>query len=159
MKSILNKVEKIILVILAVLFAVMVLALFYQIVMRFIFKSANAWSEELTRYSFIWMSMLGSSIATRRSRNMEVDFFVNLMPKTLRKINTIVTKGLIIAFIFVIIFYGINLVGITHKQLSAGLRLPMSYMYAAVPTGGVLMLIFTIETIINDIRNKKVREV
>ena len=158
MKSVLDKIEQIILTILAMLFAVMVIALFYQIVMRFVFENANAWSEELTRYSFIWMSMLGSSVATRRSRNMDVDFLVNLMPKPLKTVNSVVTKTLIILFILVIIIYGISLVGITHKQLSAGLRLPMSYMYAAVPVGGVLMLIFTIEVIINNIKNSKVKE-
>lgn len=154
MKLILDKLEKIILWLLALLFAVMVVSLFYQIVMRFLFESANAWSEELTRYSFIWMTMLGSSIATRRSRNMDVDFIVNRMPKPLRNVNTVFTKGLIIAFLLVLIVYGISLVGITFKQLSAGLRVPMAYIYAAVPTGGILMLIFTIEVIINDIKSK-----
>lgn len=159
MKIVLDKLEKIILVILAILFAVMVIALFYQIVMRFLFQSANSWSEELTRYSFIWMSMLGSAVATRRSRNMDVDFIVNRMPKTMKMINSIVTKGLIVAFLVVIIVYGASLVSITFKQLSPGLRLPMAYMYASVPVGGFLMLVYTIEIIINDIKSRKTKEV
>lgn len=158
MKLILDKTEKIILVILAILFATMVISLFYQIIMRFVFENANSWSEELTRYSFIWMTMLGSSLATRRNRNMNVDFVVNKMPEPLRKINNVLTKTLILAFIMVIIIYGIGLVGMTHKQMSPGLKLPMSYMYSAIPTGGILMLIFTIENIINDFKNK-VKEV
>lgn len=158
MKLILDKLEKIILGVLAILFSVMVISLFYQIIMRFILKSANAWSEELTRYSFIWLSMLGSAVATRRSRNMDVDFLVRRMPKLLRNINTVITKGLIIAFLMVIIVYGTVLVGMTHKQLSAGLQIPMSYIYASVPVGGLLILIFTIEVIIDDIINSKVKE-
>jgi C4-dicarboxylate transporter DctQ subunit len=158
MKLILEKLEKIILAILALLFAVMVLALFYQIVMRFIFQSANAWSEELTRYSFVWLVMLGSAVATRRSRNMDVDFFVKKMPTLIRNINTVATKSLIIGFILIIIVYGFNLVEITHKQLSAGLQLPMSYMYASIPVGGILLLIFTLEVIITDIKKSKVKE-
>nr|WP_300092520.1 TRAP transporter small permease [Sedimentibacter sp.] len=158
MKLILDKLEKVILGILAVLFAVMVVALFFQIVMRFVFKNANTWSEELTRYSFVWLSMLGASVATRRSRNMDVDFLVKKMPKVLRIINTVFTRSLIIAFLLVIIIYGVNLVGMTFKQLSAGLRVPMAYMYGAVPTGGVLMLLFTIENIIKDIKNSRVKE-
>lgn len=159
MKLLFDKVEKIILWLLALLFAVMVVSLFYQIIMRFLFKSANSWSEELTRYSFIWMTMLGSAVATRRSRNMDVDFIVNKMPKLLKRVNTFITKGLIIAFLLVIIVYGISLVGITFKQLSAGLRIPMACIYAAIPTGGILILIFTIEIIISDIKNSKVKEV
>jgi TRAP-type C4-dicarboxylate transport system permease small subunit len=158
MKLILDKIEKIILGILAVLFTVMVVALFFQIVMRFVFKNANTWSEELTRYSFVWLSMLGASVATRRSRNMDVDFIVNKMPKTLKNINTVFTRGLIITFLLVLIIFGISLVGITIKQLSPGLRIPMAYMYGAVPAGSALMLLFTIENIIRDIKNSKVKE-
>jgi TRAP-type C4-dicarboxylate transport system permease small subunit len=158
MKLILDKLEKILLGILAVLFAVMVVALFFQIVMRFVFKNANTWSEELTRYSFVWMSMLGASVATRRSRNMDVDFLVKKMPKVLRIVNTVFTRSLIIAFLIVITVYGINLVSITFKQLSPGLRLPMAYMYGAVPAGGILMLLFTFENIIRDIKNSRVKE-
>ena len=158
MKLILDKVEKVLLGILALLFAVMVIALFFQIVMRFVFKNANTWSEELTRYSFVWLSMLGASVATRRSKNMDVDFLVKKMPRTLRIVNTIFTKSLIIAFLLVITIYGVSLVGITFKQLSPGLRIPMAYMYGAVPAGGALMLMFTIENIIRDIKNSKVKE-
>ncbi|HCS11190.1 MAG TPA: TRAP transporter small permease [Clostridiales bacterium] len=158
MKKILDNLEKFILVILALLFATMTIALFYQIIMRFVFQSANVWSEELTRFAFIWMSMLGVAVATRRSKNMDVDFIVNLMPKIMKLINSIFTKALIIGFLFVLIFYGIELVTITFKQLSPGMRLPMAYMYLSVPVGGILMLIFTIENIINDIKNRKIKE-
>ena len=89
MKKILDNLEKFILVILALLFATMTIALFYQIIMRFVFQSANVWSEELTRFAFIWMSMLGVAVATRRSKNMDVDFIVNLMPKIMKLINSI----------------------------------------------------------------------
>jgi len=159
MKLIFDKLERFILYILAALFAVMVISLFYQIIMRFIFQSANAWSEELTRYAFIWMSMLGSSVATRRSRNMDVDFIVNCMPKNLKIINKFVTRGLIIAFLLVLIVYGTNLVGITHKQLSAGIRIPMSYVYASVPVGAILILLFTVEIIADEIKSRRVKEV
>ncbi len=159
MKLIFDKLEKFILYILALLFAAMVISLFYQIIMRFIFQSANAWSEELTRYAFIWMSMLGSSVATRRSRNMDVDFIVNRMPKNLKIINKFVTRGLIIAFLLVLIVYGTSLVGITHKQLSAGIRIPMSYVYASVPIGAILILLFTVEIIADEIKSRRVKEV
>lgn len=159
MKKVLDKLEKIILGILAILFAVMVIAFFYQIILRFLFERGNPWSEELTRYAFIWLSMLGSAVATRRSRNMDVDFIVKRMPKTMQIINSLFTKGLIIAFLMVIIVYGFSLVSITFKQLSPGLRVPMAYMYAAVPVGGLLMLLFTLEIIINDMKNRKAKEV
>ncbi|HHV46838.1 MAG TPA: TRAP transporter small permease [Tissierellia bacterium] len=154
-KLILNKLEKLILLLIAILFTIMVVSLFLQIILRFIFKSANTWSEELTRYTFAWMVMLGSSVALRRSRHMNVDYFIRRIPENVGKINFIIINLLIIVFLLAIIIHGIELVSLTHKQLSPGMRIPMSYAYLAMPVGGILMLLFTIELFFTNLRNKK----
>lgn len=145
-KLIFNKIENIILLILAIIFAIMVTSLFSQVVLRYIFKSATPWAEELTRYAFIWMSMLGAAVAARRGRHMNVDYFVNIMPKSIRIIIIFLANILVIAFLIVATKYGIDLVIMTHKQLSSGMRIPMSYVYLSMPIGSILMILFMIES-------------
>jgi TRAP-type C4-dicarboxylate transport system permease small subunit len=154
----LNNLEKLILILLGILFAVMVTSLFYQIILRYFFHKANTWTEELTRYSFVWLVLLGSSVATRRGKQMNVDFVVNLMPKKLAKVNYVFTNLLINALFLVIMVYGFQLVSITHKQLSAGMQIPMSYIYLALPVGGSLMFLFTIESYFDKFKQNKERE-
>ena len=49
MKKVLDKLEKALLILMGILLAVMVLSIFYQVLLRYVFQSANVWSEELAR--------------------------------------------------------------------------------------------------------------
>ncbi len=157
-KSLFDKLEKLILFLLSALFAVMVISIFLQIVLRYVFHSANPWAEELTRYSFVWLTMLGASVASRKRRHMNVDFFTNMMPKIALKINNVIASILTLSLFLVMIIYGANLASITHKQLSAALSMPMSYAYLAIPVGGFLMLLFTVESYFVKNINEAVKE-
>jgi TRAP-type C4-dicarboxylate transport system permease small subunit len=153
-----DKLEKLILFLLSIIFPVMVVSIFLQIVMRYVFHSANSWAEELTRYALAWLTMLGASVAVRRGRHMNVDYFINKLPKPIFKVNTFITNILILAFFIVLIKYGFDLVSITHKQLSAAMSMPMSYAYLSIPSGGILMLLFTIESFLINRFNGKPKE-
>lgn len=154
MEKILDKLEKIMINILAIIFGIMVFAIFYQIVLR-AFSKTNVWSEEITRYLFVWLSMLGSAVALRRGSHMQVDILIDLFPDKVKNAIEFLTNTLVIAFFLLIIIYGSNLVAMTYKQSSAGLGIPMSYPYLALPVGGALMLLFTIEAIIKKHKIKK----
>jgi len=140
-KILFDKIEKVIMIALSIMFLVMVGAIFLQVVMRYVFNNANAWSEELARYTFVWLTLLGASVAVRKTSH-----FINLMPRKLVKILYIFTNALLIAFFLVVIKYGFDLVAITFKQKSAGMGMPMAYPYLALPVGAILMLMFTIES-------------
>ena len=58
--DLLEKVQK---TILAVTVPVMVLVMLYQVVLRYVFSNSNSWSEEVTRYLFIFNVMMASAIA------------------------------------------------------------------------------------------------
>ena len=47
---------------LVVMFALMVIFIFLQIIMRFVVGHSLVWSEELGKFIFVWLSWLGISI-------------------------------------------------------------------------------------------------
>lgn len=143
---VMDKIEKVLVYFLSATFAIMAASLFYQIIMRYIFKNANVWTEELTRYLFIWLTMIGSAVAYRNGRHMDVDYFVGLMSKKIKSINFVVCNALLLSFLGTVFYQGIKLVGVTHKQLSSGMRIPMSYIYLAIPVGCFLTLLFAFES-------------
>ncbi|HKL09823.1 MAG TPA: TRAP transporter small permease [Clostridia bacterium] len=157
-KKLFDKIEKSIMIILSIMLFVMVGAIFTQVIMRYVFNNANAWSEELAKYTFVWLTMLGSAVAVRKCAHMKVDYFINMMPKKLVKVLNVITNALLILFFLVVIKYGFDLVGITFKQKSAGMGMPMAYPYLALPIGGILMLMFTIESYFNKNENNVVEE-
>ena len=148
MTRILDFIEKILRVLVSCFFAVMVSSITYQIILRYVFARANAWSEELARYSFVWLSMLAAAIGTRHARHMNIDYFVNRMPRHMKLFVEMGTRGLAMFFFWILGYKGVELCVLTMNQHSTGLEIPMGYVYLAIPIGAFLMILFTIEDIL-----------
>lgn len=143
--------EKILSVILAILLAAMVLIFCYQVFLRYVLHGANAWSEDLTRYLFVYTVLLGAGIATRKASHLTVDMFIDLLPKKIKLVLQIIFCGLIYFFLFFLFTEGMNLVQNTMKSISASLRVPMAYFYLAIPIGAVLMMLNLFEYLCHQI--------
>ena len=65
-------------VILIVMLSAMVLIMFYQVIMRYVFSNAQPWCEELTLYLGVFSIFLGLGVATRQESHLQVDFLLRL---------------------------------------------------------------------------------
>ena len=118
--------------------AAMVVLTGLQIACR-IWFTALAWSEELTRYLMVWATFLGASCVYRRSGHISVTVFQALFPESCQKVMQICCHLLCCAFFIAAVLYGIDYMGMQSRQLSAALRIPMSWVYLAIPVGCGLM--------------------
>ena len=62
-----------------------VLLIFSQILMRTIFNYSLSWTEELSRYIFIWQTWLGTSIALKYKQHIRVEILINFLKKIKNK--------------------------------------------------------------------------
>jgi len=76
---------------LALLFAVMVLVTFTQVVARYVFNAGAVWALELTTFSFAWLVLLGVSYGVKRNAHLGVDAFVKLFPGRIQRIFGLIT--------------------------------------------------------------------
>ncbi|MDR1242765.1 MAG: TRAP transporter small permease [Deltaproteobacteria bacterium] len=143
----LDRVDRVLIALLAAFSAIMVLVMLYQIVLRYCFSSANVWAEELTRFIFVWVTTLGASVAIRRNVHLRVDLVVDFLKPRPRFILQIITYTLILLFLIYLFQLGVDLMSRTMINKSAGLRLPMAYPYAAIPVGAAFMILSCIEFI------------
>ncbi len=150
-----NVVEKIVETLLWVSLVTMVLAMLYQVVLRYIFNSSNVWSEELSCFLFAYVVMLGAALATRKGGHLQVDFLINLLNPKMKSISVIVSTIAGIAFLLFFMRYAIILCQSTTNSISTGLKIPMSYVYACLPFGGGLMVLSSIEVILKSIETIK----
>lgn len=142
--KILNIIEKIITSLLGAFLVVMVFAIGLQIVLRALGK-ANVWSEELARYLFAWLVLLGGCVAIRKNSHLQVDFFTNMMkPKLCALVQAIC---MIVGMVFLVFLCATSLplIANTFTNTSAGLRIPMAYIYMCIPAGSALMVLFGAE--------------
>ncbi|WP_058484935.1 TRAP transporter small permease [Defluviitalea phaphyphila] len=133
---------------------IMVLTILLQIFSRTFMKVPFAWTEELSRITFMWFCFLGSSIAMKKKAHLGIDYFANKFSKTAKFINEIIIYILIGCFGFALAFYGIQVTKIMHKQLASVLRIPMSYFYAVIPITGILFLILAVYFLIEMFKSK-----
>lgn len=72
--------------VMAVLLAAMVFLVFGNVVLRYVFNSGIAISEELSRWLFVWMVFLGAIVGLREHAHLGVDSFVKMLSPMGRKI-------------------------------------------------------------------------
>mgnify|MGYP005805075551 FL=1 len=135
--------------------AVMSVVVFIQVFFRYVVKGSLPWSEELSRYLLVWTAFMGGAYGVRQGAHIGVEAFMLLFPKKIQKIVAILVKIGGIILCAVICYYGWRIVGtqIEKNQLSPAMRIPMGYMYAAIPIGMIFFIIRYIQDIIDDVKN------
>ena len=73
-------------VMIAACLAAMVVLVFTNVVMRYIFNSGIATSEELSRWLLVWLTFLGAIVALRQHAHLGVDTLVRALPPLGKKI-------------------------------------------------------------------------
>jgi TRAP-type transport system small permease protein len=81
---------------LALLMAAMVVLVFGNVVMRYLFNSGIAVSEELSRWLFVWMVFLGAIVGLREHAHLGVDSFVKMLPPLGRKVCYAISHALML---------------------------------------------------------------
>ena len=139
--DILNRITE---VVLLVVLTAMAVAVFLQVIFRYVLSLPLFWTEEFARYCLVWASLLGSAVAVKRGQHIAVTILVERLPSAMSRTLKIMALIAVAVILAVILWGGIQLVAITRAQISPALRVPMSIPYLAVPVGAALMLFHTI---------------
>jgi C4-dicarboxylate transporter DctQ subunit len=124
-----------------ILLFVISISVFAQVASRYAFEVPLSWTEELSRYCLIWLMFIGAAMALKEKGHFVVDLLVCKLPGKIRTYIEIALLVSIGAFVGIMMVTGVNLLPITELQISAALRIPMSYIYLSIPVGSALMLI------------------
>ena len=109
------------------------------------------WTEELSRFVFIWMVMLGAMVGVREGTHFDVDVWPTLRPRA-NAVLRIVSHLLMLVFALVYMWWGIEFVQFGWNQSSELAELPMTYIFIAWPLSGLTWAVFLGEHFIADIR-------
>jgi len=132
-----------------------VIIVFSQVIMRSVFNYSLSWSEELSRYIFIWQTWLGTSIALRDNEHIKVELLLNLFKNERVKIVIKIIASIIwFVFCLFLIINGFELLQsmARRKALSSGLRIPLTYVYASLPISSLLICLRLFPKIFEDIK-------
>lgn len=126
---------------LALLLFIMTFAIFIAVVDRFLIQLGLTWVEEFSRYVSVWAAFIGSGLAVKRGAHIGIEAFVQILPIKIRKIEDLIVDIIGFLFSFAVVWVGI---GFLFKLSASGhsspaIGLPITWAYAAVPVGFVLM--------------------
>ncbi len=124
-----------------VLMAVICALGLWQVLARFIFSQPSSWTEEVMRRLLIWCVMLGVVAAFRRGALVSVDLMLRRSRGWWRRVVRAVIAVASLAFLGVILWYGINLAWRVRFQTFASLELSMAWAYSALPVGALLSML------------------
>lgn len=133
-----------------IMVSLMVLVTGAQIISR-VFFTALVWSEELTRYLLAWSSFVGASCVYRHAGHISITLVQDALPPRLRGVLRVVIHLLCAIFFVLMIWFGASYAARMSRQLSPAMRIPMSYMYAAIPAGGAMLLLHALDMIAEQI--------
>jgi TRAP-type transport system small permease protein len=121
--------------------AVMAGAVFLQVVLRYLGWTGIDGLDEVPRYLFVWLVMLGAAAAMHRGEHTLLGYFRDRLGRRGRALAIIAVNAAGIAFFAYLIKVSFVLVPNSNFQTSAGLGLPLSYVYVAVPVGAALIIL------------------
>ncbi len=121
--------------------AVMAGAVFLQVVLRFLGRTGIDGLDEVPRYLFVWLIMIGAASAMQRDEHTVLDYLLNRFSPRMRALVVALTTGLGIALFLFLIKISFVLVPNAQLQTSAGLGLPLGYVFAAIPVGAALIVL------------------
>lgn len=113
----------------------------FQVLTRFILQEPATWSEPLIRMMLIWMAYLGLAAAVRAGSLVSVDLLYRLVRGRQRRALEAVIALATLALLGVLVWFGIDLTRRVRFQNLAGLEIPVSFAYAAIPTGALISML------------------
>ncbi len=143
--------------ILKIMMGYFVFATFFQVIARFVFKISAPWTEESARYVFIWMTFIGASYAASKSNHIRMDLIETKISKKYRFLFRTMAMSIFLLFTAIICKVGIDICLnlLVKPQISSVLKLPMIYVYGALPVGMFLTSIRIVESLIKDYKRFK----
>ena len=138
-------------VLLGLTVGILVVPVTLQIIARFTNLIPHwIWTEEMARFLFIWMVMIGAMVGVRDHTHFDVDVWPELKPKT-NALLRIVSCVFVLIFALVFVWYGIKFVQFGWDQTSELADLPMTYIFIAWPLTGLTWLLFGGERLLLDL--------
>ncbi len=152
-QKIAGTVNKIVSYIGVVIFTILIIACVMQVFFRFVLNNSLSWTEELARYCFVWMHLLGASLLIESSGHATVTALIDLFQGKFRKLIDVFIEVVVFVNGCIMLYSGVLLAFRSRANLSTAMRVPMWCVNSAVAVGGVLLMIQAVVKIVTILMN------
>lgn len=143
-----NRVDKILGIISVLFFTTLLIVVVTQILSRY-FPYQFTWTEELSRYLFVYSMVTAAPVALRKSEFITVDMMPTSLSKNSQRIYESVIAVFIMVFSIFLFIYGIQFTSLGVDFYAPTLGVDMVYIYASIPILALLLFVYSIVYIID----------
>lgn len=140
-----HHINKIIELLLIIIFALLVLVVLWQVFARYVLNQSFSFTEEFARFALIWLSILGAAYLSGQREHLSMDYLLRQLKPAKRFARMKVIEILMFCFAFIVmVIGGGNLVYTTLYlgQVSPAMNISLGYIYAIVPVSGILIMFY-----------------
>ena len=144
-------------VLIALLMALMVINVTWQVFSRYVMGDPSSFTDELSRYMMIWLGLAGAAYVSGKNGHLAIDILPEkLQGNKLLALQLFIHSMVVFFGLVIMIWGGGNLVYITQtlQQKSATLQIPLSWIYGIIPISGVLVVFYHTFHMVQLIKNK-----
>jgi len=123
---------------------IMVVVMFAQVVLRYVFKTGFPWTEELSRFTMIYLVFIGSIVLTHENSHISVTILDETLKGYALKILKCLQHLTTILYCALMVKIGFTSLPIVKMQLSPNMRITMDKIYVIIPVCCAFMLIYTV---------------
>jgi len=130
-------------------FSALIIVVLTQVITRFLIPSLSfVWTEEASRFLFVYSVAFGAPLAMKKKEYVNVDILFNILPKKVRKILEFVIYLVIIALFTVVFIYGIQFAQLGITQNSPTMGIPMVVAYSSISISCFFIIIYGVVNLI-----------
>ncbi len=127
-----------------VLMTALVVDVFLGVFSRYVMRSTFGWYDEVARLCFVWMIFLGAAVGVRRGTHFRLQMVTDRLAPGARRAGEVFATLVVMVFAAVLVAGGIALAPLVRLQMTDALEVSMLWFFAALPVGGVLMILYSI---------------
>lgn len=122
----------------------MAILVFGNVVLRYVFNSGITWSEEMSRFLFIWLTFIGAIGALKDKEHLGVDLLVKKLSDSVKKVCFLISNLLILGILWLVLngSWEMTLLNMDSKAPATGM--PLSYVFGIGIVMSVLMSIIIV---------------
>lgn len=136
-----------------VLFAALTVVVTLQVVTRFVLHAPLIWSEEVARFLFFWVVLLGSALSVRTRRHFVLDVRggrSGTSRGTRRLLSRVVPEVCVLGFSLLLLAQGVDYARLGLLRTATNSRVDMSLVYAAIPVFAALTVLYSAANLVRD---------
>ncbi|MGE5088803.1 MAG: TRAP transporter small permease [Candidatus Levyibacteriota bacterium] len=123
-----------------VMLAAMACMVFANVTLRFLTDRSILWVEEASRYTMIWLTLIGAGPVLRYGGHIGIDALQQKAPRHAVAIRAVIF-AVLLGFFAVMTVVGLRYAALTWAQTTPVLQIPIGAVYLAMPVGFALMIV------------------